>query len=81
MPVMIFHSILTQITQTVDDLKDALIRGKRVTFQQCYNNFDLYRNDFANDVREHIKPSAKIRDFFPEKPDIDQVHVLIYLHS
>ena len=64
----------TQITQTVDDLKHALVTGGRVTF----NNFDLYRNNFVKDVKEHMDPSTGIRKYFPESPDIKQVHVLIY---
>ena len=67
-------TINTQITQTVDDLKNVLVTGGRVT----YNNFNLYRNDFAKDVKEHMKPSTEIRKYFSESPDTKQVHVLIH---
>ena len=67
-------NINTQITQTVDDLVNVLVTGGHVT----YNNFSLYRNDFAKDVKEHMKLSTEIRKYFSESPDINQVHVLIH---
>ena len=63
-------TINTQITQTVA----CTVTGRHVT----YNNFNLYRNDFAKDVKEHMKSSTGIRTYFSESPDINQVHVLIH---
>ncbi|CAB4392011.1 unnamed protein product [Rhizophagus irregularis] len=66
--------INTQNIQTVDDLKHALVTGRHVT----YNNFDLYRNDTARDVKEHMSPSTAIREFFPGTHNVNDIHVLIY---
>ncbi|GES79695.1 hypothetical protein RCL_jg23411.t1 [Rhizophagus clarus] len=45
-------NINTQTIQTVDDLMGLLVTGGHVT----NNNFSLYRNNFAKDVKEHMKP-------------------------
>jgi len=67
-------TINTQIIQTINDLKNVLVTGGYVT----YNNFDLYRNDFGKDVKEHMKLSTEIRKYFSKSPNIKQVHVLIH---
>ncbi|GBC07332.1 hypothetical protein RclHR1_00740015 [Rhizophagus clarus] len=67
-------NINTQTIQTVDDLMGLLVTGGHVT----NNNFSLYRNNFAKDVKEHMKPGTVIRSFFPKSPDINQKHVLIH---
>ncbi|CAI2182129.1 1117_t:CDS:2 [Funneliformis geosporum] len=67
-------NINTQITQTVNNFVNGLITSGYIT----YNNFSLYRNDFAKDVKEHMKLSTKIRKYFSDSPNITQVHVLIH---
>ena len=60
-------------TGTVATLRTRLRNGGHITF----TNFELYRNNFGKDVKEHMKPNAFINDFFQNTPDLTQVNVLI----